>query len=89
MNNDFEVKNYLNIKKSKFKYLEKLLFGEQDFNPINPIDDGHFYHLSTLKKFLDGSLEFDIKPTEEQLNEVQQIVSLMSIDRADFLYLIN
>lgn len=89
MNNDSEVKNYLNIKKSKFKYLEKLLFGEQDFNPINPIDDGYFYHLSTLKKFLDGSLEFDIKPTEEQLNEVQQIVSLMSINRADFLYLIN
>lgn len=89
MNNDSEVKNYLNIKKSKFKYLEKLLFGEQDFNPINPIDDGYFYHLSTLKKFLDGSLEFDIKPTEEQLNEVQQIVSLMSINRADFIYLIN
>ena len=89
MNNDSEVKNYLNIKKSKFKYLEKLLFGEQDFNPINPLDDGYFYHLSTLKKFLDGSLEFDIKPTEEQLNEVQQIVSLMSINRADFLYLIN
>ena len=89
MNNDSEVKNYLNIKKSKFKYLEKLLFGEQDFNPINPLDDGYFYHLSTLKKFLDGSLEFDIKPTEEQLNEVQQIVSLMSINRADFIYLIN
>ena len=29
-------------------------------------------------------LSLILKPTEEQLNEVQQIVSLMSINRADF-----
>lgn len=87
--NSLFIGNYIKLENVGFKLLAKLLNGEQDFNPINPLEDGYFYHLSTLKKFLDGSLEFDIKPTEEQLNEVQQIVSLMSINRADFLYLIN
>ena len=89
MNKIMKTNYILEIMKNDYKHLTKLLNGEQDFNPINPLEDGYFYHLSTLKKFLDGSLEFDIKPTEEQLNEVQQIVSLMSINRADFLYLIN
>lgn len=82
-----KVNLILEIKKHDFKYLPKLLNGEQDFTPINPLDDGYFYHLSTLKKFLDGSLQFDELPTKKQLNEVQQIVSLMSINRTDFLYI--
>lgn len=39
------------------------------------------------KKFLDGSLEFDVQPTKDELKEVQEIVNTMNINNANFLYL--
>ncbi len=78
---------FLIIDKKHFRKSTKILNGEQDFNPINPQDDGCFYHLNTLEKFLDGTLEFDEQPTEIELTEISLIVELMKVNDTLFLYL--
>lgn len=77
----------LEIRKNDFKYLPKLLNGEQDFTPINPIDDGHFYHKNTLEKFINGSLEFDELPTKNEIEEIQNIIDVMDNQNTNFLYI--
>lgn len=76
----------LEIKKHDFKYLPRLLNGEQDFTPINPIDDGHFYHRDTLEKFINGTLEFDEIPSISEIDEIQRIIDVMKEKNTNFLY---
>lgn len=87
MNKIMKTNYILEIMKNDYKHLTKLLNGEQDFNPINPDADGCFYHLNTLEKFLNGTLEFDEEPTKTQLDEINSIVKLMKINSTSFLYL--
>ncbi len=81
------INGILEVSKIAFNQLAARLMGEQDFNPINPQDDGCFYHKSTLVKFLDGSLEFDELPTKEELDEVKKILELMEDNNTLFLYI--
>jgi hypothetical protein len=80
------VNSILEVSSIDYKQLAIRLRGEQDFNPINPNDDGFFYHKSTLVKFLDGTLEFDKLPTNTELDEVKKIVDLMDDNNTLFLY---
>lgn len=82
-----KVNLILEINKNDFKYLPKLLNGEHDFTPINPIDDGHIYHRDTLIKFINGSLQFDELPTKIEILEIQKIIDVMNIQKTNFLYI--
>jgi hypothetical protein len=87
MNKRMQINYFLEINKTDYVNLTKLLLGEQDFTPINPYSDGCFYHKDTLNKFLNGSLEFDEKPSKNELFEVNHILSLMNNQNTNFLYL--
>ena len=87
METEMKVNLILEINKSDFKHIPKLLNGEQDFTPINPIDDGHFYHRNTLEKFTNGSLQFDKLPSKKEIAEIQKIIDVMNIQNTNFLYI--
>lgn len=82
-----KVNFILEVNMNDFLHLPRLLNGEHDFTPINPIDDGHFYHRDTLEKFINGTLEFDEVPTNSAIEEIKRIIDVMKEKNTNFLYI--